>query len=169
METSPQGPDDSSCCSTSIPWIFPLLLLLVLAGVVLSNRFGLTASNGDAGSMAVAWTPSVQPTGETVRLEIDFGNGSKRRFEALPWQAEMTVADVMREASNYRPGIHFSQIGTGESGLLTEIDGLKNEGVNARNWLYEVAGVPATASFCVQKVAQGELVRWRFTDAAEEK
>jgi len=41
--------------------------------------------------------------------------------------------------------------------------------MNARNWLYEVADKPGTMSFCLQKVAPGELVRWRFTDASEEQ
>jgi len=169
MKTSLSSPDDASSRNSSRPWLLPLLLLLVLVGVILSNRFGLNAPNHDSIPEATHWTPSAQPTGETVSLEIDFGNGATRRFDKLLWQPDMTVTDVLSAASHFRPGIRFSQVGTGESGLLTEIDGLKNEGMNARNWLYEVADKPGTVSFCLQKVAPGELVRWRFTDASDEQ
>lgn len=169
METSPPSPDDTSSHRSGRPWIFPLLLLLVLVGVVLSNRFGLIAPIRSSAPDATHWTPSAQPTGETVRLEIDFGNGAKRQFDALPWHEGMTVGDVLTAAREFRPGIRFLQIGTGESGLLTEIDGLANEGMNERNWIFEVADKPGTMSFCLQKVALGELVRWSFTDASDEQ
>ncbi len=169
METLPPSPDDAPPLTTWRQWLFPLLLLMVLVGIVLSNRWGLHAPSNENSRESAASTPSEQPTDETVQLVIDFGNGEKRQIDALPWREGLTVADVLVAAQDYRREIRFSQIGTGESGLLTEIDGVKNEGVNAKNWLYEVNDQPATVSFCLQKVAPGDLIRWRFTDDAEEQ
>ena len=159
------NPDSREACTYRQPWVFPLLLLLVLGALLMVNRWQLTetVSEPPTGTEFASWTPSSLPTGETVRLEIDFGNGAARHFDALPWRAGMTVADVLAAAREFRPGIAFTQIGAGPSGLLIALDGLKNEGNDGRNWLYEVAGLPATESFCLQPVAPGELVRWRFT------
>lgn len=169
METTPPSPDDTTGRNSNRPWLFPLLLSMVLFGILLLSPWARHAPLGDAVPDVTQGTPTPQPTGETVGLEIDFGNGAKRQFDGLPWHEEMTVADVLAAARQFHPGIRFSQIGTGESGLLTEIEGLKNEGSTGRNWLYEVADKPGTVSFCLQKVAPGELVRWRFTDASEEQ
>jgi hypothetical protein len=115
------------------------------------------------------WTPSARPTGETVVLEIDFGNGARRIFEALPYRDGMTVADVMDEARNFQPALRYAQVGEGAGGFLTELEGLKNEGASGRNWQYDVAGTPGNKSFCLQTVAYGELVRWTFAGKGENR
>jgi hypothetical protein len=80
----------------------------------------------------------------------------------------MTVEDVLIAAREFQPGISFAQIGEGAGGFLTELEGLKNEGASGRNWRYKVAGTPGSMSFCLQKVAPGELVRWSFAGEDEE-
>jgi hypothetical protein len=148
-------------------WKFPVLLGLLLLGMLFWNRDQVVTQTEKLPLAAAEWTPSPQPAGEVVRLEIDFGNGAKRQFEALPWKADMTVADVLIAAREFRPGISFAQIGSGAGGFLTELEGLKNEGASGRNWRYEVAGTPGSMSFCLQKVAAGELVRWSFAGEDE--
>ncbi len=144
-------------------WMFPALLamvLLVSAAIALSNRqSGLqNASPETTGN----WTPSDEPQGSTVALEIDFGNGAKWQFSALPWRAGMTVADLMGAARKFRPGIEFSQHGEGASGLLTAIDGLKNEGSGGRNWRYRVDDRYGEVSFCLEPIEPGMRVLWEF-------
>jgi len=102
--------------------------------------------------------------GETVVLSIDFGNGAKKEFAALPWQADMTVADLLEAAQNFQPSIQFTQIGTGERGFLNALDGLANEGAGGRNWLYQVDGQHAHVSFCLEKLEPGGHVLWVYAD-----
>lgn len=145
-------------------WLFPILLAILLLGLIMfGKRVPDQAPHQPAGPTA-AWTPSPQPVGETVSLTIDFGNGAKKEFATLHWQAEMTVADLLVAARNFRPGIQFTQIGTGESGFLSSLDGLVNEGAGGRNWLYQVDGQHAHVSFCLEKIDSGGHVLWSFTD-----
>jgi len=162
METKPASPDAEESSPTGSPWKLPLLLGLLLFGLMLWNQKALNNVRVARQSAQTEWTPSIQPTGEVVRLEIDFGNGAKRQFDGLPWRADMTVGDVMNAAREFRPGISYVQVGEGAGGFLTELEGLKNEGASGRNWRYEVAGTPGSMSFCLQKVGSGELVRWWF-------
>jgi hypothetical protein len=138
--------------------VIALLILLAFAG-----RVSHQPPTGPAGATA-PWTPSPPAEGETVRLTIDFGNGATHEFAALPWQTEMTVADLLVSAQRFRPGIQFTQIGRGETGFLSALDGLANEGAGGRNWLYRVDGRHAHQSFCLEKLEPGSHVLWSFTD-----
>jgi hypothetical protein len=169
METNSLSPDVRTGGTHSASWKFPLLLLLVLLGIFFWKRGEPVEPQVTSSAAIVPWTPSPRPTGEVVRLEIDFGNGARRVFDAVPYEAEMTVADVLAQAREFRPGITFTHIGAGKGGFLTELEGLKNEGASGRNWRYEVAGTPGTMSFCLQKVAAGDLVRWSFAGENENR
>ncbi len=144
-------------------WVFPALLatvLLVSVGIALGNR--QLGPQSASPQTTANWTPSSEPQGSTVALEIDFGNGAKKQFAALPWRAGMTVADLMGQASKFRPGIEFDQQGEGAGGLLTAIDGLKNEGSGGRNWRYRVDDRYGEVSFCLQSIEPGMRVLWEF-------
>ncbi|MCH2113392.1 MAG: hypothetical protein MK171_00545 [Pirellulales bacterium] len=174
LGTDEAWPSDSG----SGGWVFPALLALivVLVGVVSQRPWrtdpvatapGATGPVADGPSGREAgrtdgWIPSVVPQGETVSLEIDFGNGVQKRFAALPWRPEMTVAGLLGEARQFRPGLQFSQQGEGAGGFLTGIDGLSNQGVAGKNWKFEVDSEHGRASFCVQAVAPGAHVLWKF-------
>jgi hypothetical protein len=169
MESNPVSPDAPNSFSNAAAWRFPLLLAVVLLGIFLWKQSQPLPQPAVSSQGTVDWTPSVKPTGETVALEIDFGNGARRVFEALPYQADMTVADVMDQARQFQPAIRFTQIGEGAGGFLTELEGLKNEGASGRNWQYEVAGTPGNKSFCLQTVAPGQQVRWTFAGPGENR
>ncbi|MCH8840762.1 MAG: hypothetical protein IH831_08835 [Planctomycetes bacterium] len=144
-------------------WVFPALLatvLLVSAVIVLGDR--QPGPQSVSPETTANWTPSDEPHGSTVALEIDFGNGAKWQFAALPWQAGMTVAQLMEVAREFRPGIEFDQQGEGAGGLLTAIDGLKNEGSGGRNWRYRVDDHNGEVSFCLQPIEPGMRVLWEF-------
>lgn len=150
--------------STNGGWIFPALLALVLLVVYGVTRAAPDATTEPPSNALSGWTPTQQPTGETVRLTLDFGNGVRKEFASLAWQPNMTVADVLAAAEAYRPGITYVQQGVGESGFLTSLDGLGNEGAGGRNWLYRVDDRHAHVSFCLEKVEPGMHVLWTFTD-----
>jgi len=156
-ETRQMGSNDRT-------WLFPLLLAVLLLGLVAVGKWAPQQEPRQHDDPTADWTPSPQPVGETVSLTIDFGNGVKKEFAALPWQAEMTVADLLEAAREFRPGIEFTQIGSGEVGFLRSLDGLANEGAGGRNWLYRVNHQHGHVSFCVEKIDSGEHVLWSFTD-----
>ncbi len=163
-QSSTGGTDESA--DNGGTWLFPLLLTVILIVVVgvakLSSLPQERATRQPTGD--TDWTPSIQPTGDTVRLTIDFGNGARKVFDALPWQPGTTVSDVMESAREFRPGIEFTQEGSGASGFLTSLDGLANEGASGRNWIYRVDQQHAHQSFCLEKVEPGRHVLWLFTD-----
>ena len=164
MEPKHSGTDGTERTGSIADWYFPLLLVVAL--LILLAFAGQVSHPPPPGptSTTDAWTPSPQPEGETVRLTIDFGNGTTKGFAALPWQAEMTVADLLEAARSFRPGIRYTQIGSGETGFLSTLDGLANEGAGGRNWLYRVDGRHAHLSFCLEKLEPGMHVLWSFTD-----
>ena len=145
------------------------MLVLVLGGILTSRPRNRPPQSAEPPAQSDGWTPSAPATGQTVQLEIDFGNGSQRVYSALPWHEGMTVAEVLQEAHDFRPGIEFTQKGEGSGGFLTSLEGVKNEGTDGCNWLYEVAGNPGTQSFCVQTVGEGEQVLWRFAAKSPEQ
>ena len=168
MEPTQTSPDEST--NPAQPqqdrrgdWLFPALLLLVLvaaAVLAISNREQKQAPTDSA---PAAWTPAEQPAGETVQLVVDFGNGASRRFDALPWQEEMTVGDLLAAATQFRPALQYAQQGEGASGFLVSLEGVSNEGSKGRNWRYLVNERLGQTSFCVAKLESGDRVLWEFT------
>ncbi len=144
-------------------WIFPALLLVVLAVVFGAGQFGPGDTHLTGTTEATTqWLPTEVPQGKCVGLTIDFGNGVKKQFDALPWRQGMTVELLMQEASRWQPGIFYSQLGEGETGFIESIDGLKNQGFSGRNWKYEVNGKYAETSFCLHPLEPGDRLLWKF-------
>jgi hypothetical protein len=173
MESEPQGtpgpaaPAPDSQRRSALPLLL-VGVLAVAAAILLAlrdeSRDGApTSPHGEAA--VVAWTPTERPNGETVALEIDFGNGARRQFEALPFSEGMTVGDLLRQAGKFRPAIEFEHHGAGEEALLTSLEGVKNEGAGGRFWTYQVNGQFANVSFDVQPLAAGDRVLWKFAPA----
>jgi ABC-type glycerol-3-phosphate transport system substrate-binding protein len=101
----------------------------------------------------------------TVRLVIDYGDGSVKTFTNLPWTKGNTVLDVMNAAKNHPHGITFSYSGSGGSAFLTKIDDLTNEGGGAakKNWQLWVNTMYADRGFGAYDVQPFDVVSWRFT------
>ncbi len=144
-------------------WVFPVLLamLLVVGAWWVAGGREMSSQTSDAPASA-EWSPAPLPQGQTVSLEIDFGNGATKRFSALNWHEGMTVADLMHAASEFRPGIRYSHLGEGASGFLTSIDGFKGEGAGGRNWHYRVDNRHAETSFSLQEIDEQAHVLWKF-------
>lgn len=146
----------------------PLVLAVSLAAaswLLMSVRNDPNAPRANAGAKepATAWTPPAA-AGETVALEIDFGNGARREYAALPYRDGMTVGDAMRMARDFGPGLPFTHQGEGELSFLTSLDGVANQGVGSRFWLYQVDGERADVSYEVQPLNAGQRVLWQFKE-----
>ena len=108
------------------------------------------------------WAPTPIPDGDTVSLEIHFGNGARRSFDALPWRQGMTVADLMRLARDFRPSIRYEQRGKDAEAFLESLEGVEGGGDGQRNWLYRVNGELGDKSFGVFELNPGDEVTWSF-------
>jgi hypothetical protein len=107
-------------------WALPLVLVAALAlAVTLWVQFRHVPAE-KAGVATTGWTPPADSESESVSLAIDFGNGARREFAALPWRDGMTVAKLLKLAAEFRPGISYTQQGEGELALLTSLDGVTN-------------------------------------------
>jgi len=165
MKPKQSGPDGSQPAQQEGGgWIFPTLLLTLLVMLIGIAKWNVQPQPVSSSNLPMRWTPSDLPAGEIVSLEIDFGNGATKQYAALAWRPEMTAADLLEEASKFRPGVAFEQIGDGASGFLKSLDGLANQGVGGRNWIYQVDGELAEHSFCLEKLQPGEHILWTFTD-----
>ncbi len=99
---------------------------------------------------------------KTVTMVIDYGDGVEKRFKRLTWKQGMTVLDAMNQAKMHRRGIRFESRGKKDTAFLTQIDDLKNEGANGRNWIYRVGGELGDRSFAIHPLEAGDMVLWTF-------
>jgi hypothetical protein len=147
----------------------PLLLLIALAiasaALMAWRPEAKQASTGgpNFGAELGSWTPPPAADSLTFSLTIDYGNGERRQFDALPWSESMTVGTALRAAKEFRPGVDFTQQGQGAMALLTSLDGVANDSTVGRFWIYDVDGHPGEVSFEKQPVAAGQQVRWKYS------
>lgn len=164
MEAGPSSTDETQVQPRTSGWLFPALLLVVALGVAIFGYANRPTVDDSSDSTPIEnWTPAPQPTGETVQLVIDFGNGARREFDALPWSPGTTVADVMEAARSFHPGIRYTQQNSGESGFLTMLEGVENEGTGGRYWRFSVDGEVGKSSYCIAQVEPGSSILWEFT------
>lgn len=106
---------------------------------------------------------AAEPTAakKTVTLIVDYGDGVQKRFTAIAWTKEMTVADALRIAQKHARGIRVQSRGSGATAFVVQIDNLKNEG-RGRNWLYSVNGKSANRSYGAYKLAAADTILWKF-------
>ncbi|WP_425616772.1 DUF4430 domain-containing protein [Anatilimnocola sp. NA78] len=117
-------------------------------------------------SVAVAQEPApvkILPPLEvkTVQLTIDYGDGSKRQFTAIPWKEKQTALEVLEAAAKHPRGVKFKHRGSGATVLVTAIDDLSNQ-AGGNSWLYEVNGKLADRSCGVYEVQAGDTLLWKF-------
>jgi len=113
---------------------------------------------GYSGATSSAAEPAAE---KTVRMTIDYGDGVRKEFTALPWKEGATVFDALQSAAKHPRGIKVEHRGSGATTLITTIDGLKNEGAG-RNWLYEVNEKLGETSCAIAELKPGDAVLWRF-------
>lgn len=173
MESHPPGtaaPDHGQSPRTS-SWALPAVLAAAAAlfAVLLFARPGVdgasTSNPADGGATTANWTPAPRPEGQTVSLTIDFGNGARREFDALPWTEGLTLGKLMRQAARFRPSLTYSQKGEGEMAFLTSLEGVANAGAGGRYWFYAVNDARGEVSFEIQPLQPDDRVLWVFKPA----
>ena len=102
---------------------------------------------------------------ETVRLIVDYGDGTSKTIANLPWAKGNTVLDAMKAAADRPHGISFGFTGSGDAAVVTKIDDVQNQGGGAakKNWQFRVNGRDGDRSFAVFELQPRDLIVWRFT------
>lgn len=158
---SSDASQEKKCSTCGAGWRFPLLLGLVLAALLLA-RSGWIRNGEEVVGNSPLDTAGRVPTGETVSLTVDFGDGQPRHFDAVPWSVGMTIEDVLGAVSQMPDGPEFAKRGSGPSAFLTRIGEMANEGAEGRNWTYQVNDQRGDRSFAVYELAPGDRVLWRY-------
>jgi hypothetical protein len=155
--------ESNSCSSCSSGWRLPLLLGIVLLAILLTQNRDVRQAflKPFAAPPAHILPESPAEPAQQVLLSINFGNG-QLQHETTKWRDGMTVADVLQQ----EPRISYETSGSGESGFLTALNGVANEGAKGRNWTYSVNGKYADRSFAVYELRPNDHVLWTF--AAEQ-
>jgi hypothetical protein len=106
-----------------------------------------------------------QSDAQTVRLVVDYGDGTSKIISDLPWAKGNTVLDAMKGATSRPHGISFSYTGSGETAVMTKIDDEQNQGGGAakKNWQYWVNETYGDRSFAAFELHAKDVVMWRFT------
>ncbi len=100
-------------------------------------------------------------SGSGVRVVIDYGNGVEKRYHDISWRAGFTAFDVLKVAAEMRPTSQVTAIGSGETLLVTSIDGFAN-GVDDRNWIFSVNDQKGRRSSAITAVNAGDTLRWSY-------
>ncbi|MCC9609696.1 DUF4430 domain-containing protein [Blastopirellula sp. JC732] len=98
---------------------------------------------------------------KTVKVVVDFGDGSEKHFTQIPWKEEANVFSATAAASEHPHGFALQSRGSGATRFVFAIDDVKNEG-NGRNWIFRVNDKLATRSCELVEVAPGDVILWRF-------
>lgn len=139
--------------------LWPLVTALLLGG--LSHPDSMVAAEPPA-------SPTKTTAVTTVELVIDYGDGVQKRFTRIAHVPQMTVLDLLQAAAKHPRGIKFEHRGKGETGFLTRIDELTNEG-RGRNWVYRVNDKLGERSFAAETLKAGDVVSWTFGTYQETK
>jgi hypothetical protein len=138
--------------------------MILGAVVVLALLLGFAAWHvrHQGGAPAVA-----SPASSTITVVIDFGDGSQRRLSGLAATPGMTVLDAMNLAKAHPHPIAFTCSGAGDRALLTSIDDVKSEGIEAgiataRCWQYWINAQYGMTSIGVAKLQPGDRVTWAY-------
>ena len=143
-------------------WRLPMMLALLLLVILLVRSTGLQQNAPTDHGQTAADDAAAAATGKTVTLAIEFADGTLRH-DYIPWREGMTVENLLASASRLPKGVQFAQQGSGESALLTEINGTANEGGTGRNWTYSVNGQEADRSFAIYQLQPNDHVLWTFS------
>ena len=147
-----------------------MLVALVGLGMLLAGLAAAGRATGGASQPAVhPGIPSSEPSpsapvAAAVSLTIDYKDGARKVFDALPHTTDMTVLDVLNLAAKHPHGITFVSSGAGETAFVKQIDDLKNQGggTAARNWQFLVNGKVGTRGVGATRLKPGDAVVWDF-------
>ncbi|MFN3198249.1 MAG: DUF4430 domain-containing protein [Bradymonadia bacterium] len=99
-----------------------------------------------------------------VTLTIEGPDGKVKTLPAQAWSAGLTVQGLLDAHK-----IKYDASGSGETALLTALDGVSNEGGQGKSWLFWVNDSFADKSFGAYTLKAGDVVKWKFALYAEGK
>jgi hypothetical protein len=107
---------------------------------------------------------AAQSASSTVRLVIDYGDGTIKTITNIPWAKGNTILDAMNAAKTRPHGITFSYSGSGATALLSKIDDVASEGGGSakKNWQYWVNTTYGDRSFAAFELQVMDVVFWRY-------
>lgn len=143
-------------------WRLPLLLASLLFVMIFMRTFVSRPPVTVQPASDEPTTASAVVVGDSVALTVDFGNGAKLAIDALPYQPDMTVRDLMDRASEFRPRVTYHGVGDGQSAFLTGIAGIGNDDAAGRYWQYWVNDERADEGFGTCRLESGDRVLWRL-------
>jgi hypothetical protein len=116
------------------------------------------------GAVFAARPATAQSASSTVRLVIDYGDGTIKTFTNVPWAKGNTILDAMNAAKALPHGITFSYSGSGSTALLSKIDDVASDGGGAakKNWQYWVNTTYGDRSFAAFELQALDVVFWRY-------
>jgi hypothetical protein len=142
---------------------FAIVAPLFLAGCGHETTKPAGADQSKPSAVVDAQKPAAAESTKTVELVIDYGDGVRKMFAALPWHEKMTVRGVLDEAKAHSHGIEYMAHGSGEEAMLTKLDDLENQlGEKAKDWLYYVNDRQGDKSFDAWEVRPGDVILWKF-------
>lgn len=97
---------------------------------------------------------------QAVSLIIQPPDGQAKTYPEVPWTEALTVQgllDAQRGA-----GVTYTASGSGETALLTALNGVSTKGADQRSWLFWVNGQFGDKSFGAYTLKPGDTVEWRF-------
>lgn len=114
--------------------------------------------------VAAGMSATAQNAAPSVRLVVDYGDGTTKTISDLPLAKANTVLDAMTAATTRPHGISFSYTGSGATALMFRIDDETNQGGGAgkKNWQYWVNETYGDRSFGAFELKPGDVVLWRF-------
>ncbi|MGD9636867.1 MAG: DUF4430 domain-containing protein [Pirellulales bacterium] len=157
-----QATGDHESAARGAWWRLPLLFILVLVAIIVVRTSRQPVRDSRQGDSRRADAVTVE--GKTVALAIDFSDGRRREFDAVPWHPGMTVDDLMTAASRNPEGIRYTVSGDGQLTLLGSIDGVANQLGGGRNWIYRVNDKLADRSLAIYELKPGDRVLWTFSE-----
>jgi hypothetical protein len=123
--------------------------------------------------VGASWTAALaagqDAAAPTVRLVVDYGDGTTKTISDLPWTKGNTILDVMTAAAARPHGISFTYTGSGATAVMARIDDVRNQGggPGKKNWQYWVNGAYGDRSFAAFALQAQDVILWRF--AAEQE
>ena len=101
---------------------------------------------------------------EKTRLIVDFNDGVQMHFTKLDLAEKATAIDLLKSVESHARGVKSIVRGSGQTAIVTTIDGIKNEGGGreSKNWIYYINDKRAEIGGGVYEVRAGDVIMWKF-------
>ncbi len=106
--------------------------------------------------------PDQPAKAQTVSVMLDFGDGTVKSFDAVPFTDGQSLFDVMKQLSERGDGFVFKYQPPGQYGILIDQIGDKAGGADGKYWLWWENDRMGQVASDAYKLKQGDIVEWKF-------